>query len=511
MDRFPVSRAARAICRLAGLGLAVVSFVGCASPSTAPGGAGGATGSAGASASGSAGTTGATGSAGASATGSAGTGATGSAGASASGSAGTTGTTGSAGSNATGSAGASATGTAGTTGSAGASATGTAGRGGTTGTAGAAGGSTGTAGTTASAGRGGASGTAGSAGTTGAAGRGGTTGAGGKAVAGLTDYWVGPNGLDTNPGTMAAPFQTITAAQTYAVAGTTIWMLDGTYQYVSTVTLSKSGTSAMPMNIYAVAGAKPVIDFSLQPRDTASFRGFQVEGDYWHMKGLEIENAGDNCVLITGSHNIIEQVVIHGCDDTGLQITVDSANASDATRGAYNTILNSDSYGNYDASTGGENADGFDAKLYIGPGNVFQGCRAWNNSDDGWDFFAANDVVTVTGCWSFLNGKTLSGQSNPQGDGNGFKLGGKPASGDANMGGAVHIVTSSYAFENVACGFTQNSNPDTPKLNMCGAWNNKTEYCQTLSQSNAMNNFTMTGAQAKAVVRNADGSLPAIH
>jgi hypothetical protein len=60
-------------------------------------------------------------------------------------------------------------------------------------------------------------------------------------------------------------------------------------------------------------------------------------------------------------------------------------------------------------------------------------------------------------------------------------------------------------------GFVQNNNPDVPKLDMCGAWNNRTDYCQTLSQSNAMNAFTMTGAEAKAVARNADGSLPAIH
>ncbi|HEY3592353.1 MAG TPA: hypothetical protein VGL13_00705, partial [Polyangiaceae bacterium] len=86
-----------------------------------------------------------------------------------------------------------------------------------------------------------------------------------------------------------------------------------------------------------------------------------------------------------------------------------------------------------------------------------------------------------------------------------------PTPGDPDSGGAVHIVTSSYAFENLACGFVQNNNPDVPKLNMCGSWNNQTAYCQTLSQSNAMNAFTMTGAEAKAVVRNPDGSLPAIH
>jgi hypothetical protein len=307
----------------------------------------------------------------------------------------------------------------------------------------------------------------------------------------------------------ASPFLTITAAHARATAGTTIWVLPGTYRYSATASLSKSGTATQPINIFAAAGARPVLDFSGQIRDASNARGIQIGGDYWHIKGLEIENAGDNCIQIGGSHNTMEQLVIHNCDDTGLQIT--ASVATDPTRGAFNTILNVDSYENFDAASGGENADGFAAKLHIGPGNVFQGCRSWNNADDGWDLFAANDVVLITDCWSFLNGKTVGNESNPAGDGNGFKLGGAPTPGDPDSGGAVHVVTSSYAFENLACGFVQNNNPDVPKLNMCGSWNNQTAYCQTLSQSNAMNAFTMTGAEAKAVVRNPDGSLPAIH
>jgi hypothetical protein len=81
-------------------------------------------------------------------------------------------------------------------------------------------------------------------------------------------------------------------------------------------------------------------------------------------------------------------VITHGCSDTGLQITANSSEAGDAMRAAYNTVINCDSYENYDEANAGENADGFAAKLYIGPGNVFRGCRAWNNADDGWDLFA---------------------------------------------------------------------------------------------------------------------------
>jgi hypothetical protein len=122
-----------------------------------------------------------------------------------------------------------------------------------------------------------------------------------KPVAGLPEYWVGPTGLDSNPGTQALPFQTINLAQTFAVAGTTIWVLPGTYQYVAVVKLTKSGTAASPMNIFAAPGARPVLNFALQPRDNDNFRGFDISA-YWHIKGIEIENAGDNCVNISGSH-----------------------------------------------------------------------------------------------------------------------------------------------------------------------------------------------------------------
>ena len=77
-----------------------------------------------------------------------------------------------------------------------------------------------------------------------------------------------------------------------------------------------------------------------------------------------------------------------------------------------------------------------------------------------------------------------------------------------NQGGAVPW-SRAPSRENLACGFTQNSNPDA-QAETCGAAK-QTAYCGTLTQAAANNGFTMTAAQAIAVQRNADGSLPAIH
>ena len=193
-----------------------------------------------------------------------------------------------------------------------------------------------------------------------------------------------------------------------------------------------------------------MLDFAQQPRAQTTMRGIEIRGDYWYLKGLEVENAADNGIAISGSHNIVEDVVLHHNDDTGLQITVSEAQATDNTRGADNLILNCDSFENYDAATNGENADGFAAKLRIGAGNVFRNCRAWNNVDDGWDLFAADDVVVIENCWSFLNGSTSRG-SGPSGDGNGFKLGGRPAG--PGQGDAAHVATGNSAFENESLRF----------------------------------------------------------
>jgi hypothetical protein len=388
----------------------------------------------------------------------------------------------------------------------GAGATGTAGRGGAGGSTGAAGTGGGTAGVTGRGGVGGSagsSGTAGGGGVAGTSGRGGTSGTGGGTPG--NEFWVGPNGADSNPGTQASPFKTLTAAHARVTAGGTIWLLPGTNMLSTTNDISKSGTAAAHIRVQAApGGARPVLDFSAQAFGSSN-RGIEVTGDYWEFRGFEIQNAGDNCIAVSGSNNIFDQLVIHGCEDTGLQITASSSQATDNTRAANNLVLNCDSYENHDQPTNGENADGFAAKLRIGPGNVFRGCRAWNNADDGWDFFASDDVVTVENCWAFLNGRTVSG-TNSAGDGNGFKLGGAPVG--PGEGGAVHIVRNSFAFDNRACGFVRNNNPEVPMLSMCGASGNGTAFCQ-LSTSSPVT-ITMTGAQGKAAVRAADGSLPAI-
>jgi len=340
------------------------------------------------------------------------------------------------------------------------------------------GGMPGAAGTSAS---GGARGTGGVPASGGAPGSGASAGAGGRygsggaggAVAPGDGLIVAPDGVDSAPGTLAAP-TTLTAALARVSAGQSILMRGGTYAYSVQLTIDRAndGTAAAPKNLLPYASEKPVLDFSSQPYGTdANPRGLQVNGSYWHVKGLEVKGSADNGIYVAGSNNVIEACVVHANRDTGLQLGRAASSDAMADWPANNLILNCESYDNYDAPPGaGENADGFAAKLTVGEGNVFRGCVSHNNIDDGWDLYTKQDTgpigtVMIDQCVSFHNGTLTNGTMSSSGDRNGFKLGGDSIP-------VVHVVTRSIAFGNGKNGFTWNSNPGAIRLSNTLAFDN---------------------------------------
>jgi len=255
-------------------------------------------------------------------------------------------------------------------------------------------------------------------------------------------YYVATNGSDANPGNLSLPFATLGKAVSLANPGDLIYLRGGTFQWTTKVQLTRNGTVAQPIRVRAYPGEKPVLDFSGQSF-SGSNRGIEIPGARWHLFGLEIVGAGDNGINVTGVSNVIEQCVFRECRDSGLQLHSGSS---------YNLILNCDSYRNFDTGTSGENADGFAAKFEIGPGNVFRGCRAWENSDDGWDLWQATNSVLIERCWTWRNGIDFWGLGGAfAGDGNGFKLGGNNYPG-------VHRISHSIAFANPHHGIDQNNN-----------------------------------------------------
>ncbi len=131
------------------------------------------------------------------------------------------------------------------------------------------------------------------------------------------DIFVAPNGTDSNPGTINAP-TTLTAAITRVQAGQTIQMRGGTYNFSATVTIARgnNGTSSQPKSIFAFDGERPILNFSAQSFSSTN-RGIQLNGFFWHLRGLEVMNAGDNGIFIGGNNNTIELCVTHHNRDYG--------------------------------------------------------------------------------------------------------------------------------------------------------------------------------------------------
>lgn len=283
-----------------------------------------------------------------------------------------------------------------------------------------------------------------------------------------TNYYVATTGSDSNTGTLVTtPYKTIAKALAKAtVAGDTIFVRQGTYTYStnSPMKLSATGTETNRICLFAYPGdQRPVVDFSGQTKYNSSARGFNISGKYWHMKGFCVYNAGDNGIYVSGENNIVEFCDMYDCGDSGMQIGNGAAN---------NTIINCDSYFNKDEEDG--NADGFACKLDVGTGNRFFGCRAWNNSDDGWDGYlrpSNNITTTLTDCWVIQSGYLKDG-SQGQGNGNGFKTAGSDNKDLRHHQTLIRCI----AVGNMSKGFDQNNNKGNMTIYNCLAMDNVKNY-----------------------------------
>jgi hypothetical protein len=212
--------------------------------------------------------------------------------------------------------------------------------------------------------------------------------------------------------------------------------------------------------MYRVEGS--VFNFSGQALGTDAI---SISGNWWHLYGLTITNCGHNSVRISGNNNTLERCVSLGARNTGIHI---SGGQGSGIYPASNLVLNCDSIRSYDAPVGG-NADGFSAKWDLGISNVFRGCRAWENSDDGWDLWMGNAPVLIEDCWTWRSAINVWDPTNTQfnGNGNGFKLGGNDVA-------ASHHLVNCVSFLNPHHGYDQNNNAGAQILDNCTAWNNGT-------------------------------------
>jgi len=277
-----------------------------------------------------------------------------------------------------------------------------------------------------------------------------------------TNYYVSTSGNDANPGTIGSPFRNWQKLRDVLTPGDTGFIRGGTYVPTTATTVFKHcdwdgivGTSGSPIVIQNYPGEIPIYDFTgfvLTVDD--SFAVFMTNCAYLKVKGLRATGFAQ---ISTGAgvsrgwglddspNCTIENCIVDNMGGTGFQIGFNNTALQ---------IINCDSYRNADNFSGYGGADGFGANGGItGTDVTFTNCRAWWNSDDGFDAFNTDIVITFTGCQAFWNGYR-PGTFITGGDGNGYKLG--PTT-TVPLASVSRYCYNSLAFENRETGFNQNT------------------------------------------------------
>ena len=349
--------------------------------------------------------------------------------------------------------------------------------------------------------------------------------------------WVSPDGKSSNTGAKDSPMDIHTAIS-YIAPGQTIMLMDGIYtpcdapqmingkqkipirliipRYnsgkpnLAVVSNPEKPTDAERANpeyykYYKVMKAehrnKAIFDFrkDLSTRGYDS-RGFELQGDYWHIEGIHVRNTSDSNkgFTIFGSYNKLSWIKTYFNGDTGFQVSGRSYEPKSMWP-SYNRVEYCESFANADDSR--TNADGFGAKLTCGPGNYFYRCISHHNIDDGYDFFAKKETGAIGAmileeCFAYMNGRYMNaeiaaiygGAAPKAGDstragGNGFKMGGEGIS-------IPHLAINCLAFQNDGDGFTSNSDPAV-RLTYCTSVDNDNRNEQAGSGSS---NYAVYGA-----------------
>ena len=295
--------------------------------------------------------------------------------------------------------------------------------------------------------------------------------------------WVAPDAKGS--GSKEDPMSIYDAVK-YVMPSQQIVLTEGTYKLESPLKIARGINGTADQMIYMVADpdakTRPVIDFQ------GLCTGMTIGGDYWYFKGFDVTGSADGQkgLQVSGSHNTLDQIETYHNGNTGLQISRLNVTDTYAEWPSYNLILNCTSYGN--ADKGYEDADGFAAKLTVGDGNVFDGCIAHHNADDGWDLFAKVQTgsigsVTIKNSIAYANGYLEDGTN--AGNGNGFKMGGDSMPGS-------HVLENSIAFANKAKGIDSNSCPDI-KVKNCTSINNQGANIAFYTNSAKNTDFEATG------------------
>lgn len=315
-------------------------------------------------------------------------------------------------------------------------------------------------------------------------------------------YYVSPKGDDSNSGTKEMPFASLAKVQSLVQPGDTVYLRGGTFKiapeqimssdrgYVRVFDMKKSGSSNKPIFYWGYPGERPVFDLSAVRPENKRVSVFFVSGSWLHFKNFEVVgtqvtmkgHTQSECFSNRGgNNNIYENLAMHDGMAIGFYLV----------QGANNLVINCDAYNNYDDFSEGPkggNVDGFGGHPtdLESVGNTFRYCRAWYNSDDGFDLINAHTVVSIEGCWSFWNGYQ-PGSLKAAGDGTGFKAGGYGMGANPNNPTIIprHRIVDCIAYYNKNKGFYANHHLGGIDWINNSAYNNPSNFCM-LNRASAL-------------------------
>jgi hypothetical protein len=303
-------------------------------------------------------------------------------------------------------------------------------------------------------------------------------------------YYVATDGSDSNPGTLKKPFASLMKAQEVAASGDTVFIRGGVYNNFTTPAdstnkdynywndFNKSG-----ITYRGYASEVPVFDFSNVPTDKRACafyvdeKASDVTFEQFEVVGVPVGTTQRQAegFQVRGTNITLNKINVHDTQAVGIYYTGHSTG----------TVYRCDSYNNIGLKNENKslesigNCDGFGSH---GDGVKFIECRAWNDSDDGYDCINAWGSNTFESCWAF--------DINEGGDSNGFKIGGWGKNA-INFTPPVHTVNNCIAAGNNAHGFYSNHQPG-----QAANWTNNTAY------KNKQGNFYMLETDPQDYITN---------
>ncbi len=252
-------------------------------------------------------------------------------------------------------------------------------------------------------------------------------------------YYVAPadsGGNDSAAGTISAPWATFLKAFNEAQAGDTVFFRGGVYYSTGTNTVANSGTAGNRIHFFNFPGEKPILDCILHCNTTSGYNGGIriVSKQYLHFKGITVRNvlmcATNNVdgAISTGStaNLIFENMTVHNIGQRAFWVNSGAWKEWDGPDAPFDYdstyFINCDVFDVCDSlvSAPGNAGDAWKTVQYHGSYYLWEGCRAWNYSDD------ANDATAIGGAYRVYKNNWSMSSAKYRGfsatEGNGFKV-----------------------------------------------------------------------------------------